>query len=255
MRSSKEKGNVHGSRWRISSPWRLHEGTSVVLRPVAPGEQIKRGKDEIRLFMLSADLFPKHAEKFVRETARGIQTSVADDFSEAIKFLMAKKESSDILIVFNGRSRSAEGAIVGSDLFKHKDAGTLFLVYDSADPNKDVRVSKRAAPMKALNTESLHIVMPPATSKALKLRQFFNKCGEKSTHENSLTGVPHRHLPVIPRLDKEGVEQILGHSAAAGAEVAVKAHVQEEIEQRGHPLFWAEYKSVHFSACSLTGST
>ena len=47
-------------------------------------------------------------------------------------------------------------------------------------------------------------------------------------------------------MDKEGVEQILGRAAAAGAEVAVKPHVQEEIDRRGHPLFWAEYKSVHF---------
>ena len=42
------------------------------------------------------------------------------------------------------------------------------------------------------------------------------------------------------------MSQILGLAAAAGAEVAVKPHVQEEIDKRGHPLFWAEYKSVHF---------
>ena len=40
------------------------------------------------------------------------------------------------------------------------------------------------------------------------------------------------------------MEQILGRAAAAGAEVVVKPHVTAEIDKRGHPLFWAEYKSV-----------
>ena len=36
----------------------------------------------------------------------------------------------------------------------------------------------------------------------------------------------------------------MGRAAAAGADVTVKPHVQAEIDKRGHPLFWAEYKSV-----------
>ena len=66
----------------------------------------------------------------------------------------------------------------------------------------------------------------------------------KTTFEPTLSGVPHRQLQTIPRLDRDGVEQILGRSAVAGAEVAIKQHVKDEIEKRGHPLFWSEYKSV-----------
>ena len=35
------------------------------------GKGWKKGKDEVRAFLLSADLFPKHAEKFRPETSRG----------------------------------------------------------------------------------------------------------------------------------------------------------------------------------------
>ena len=47
-------------------------------------------------------------------------------------------------------------------------------------------------------------------------------------------------------MDKDGVEKILGSLAAAGADCAIRQHTQEEVDQRGHPLFWAEYKSVEF---------
>ena len=66
----------------------------------------------------------------------------------------------------------------------------------------------------------------------------------KTTFEPTLSGVPHRQLQTIPRLDRDGVEQILGRPAVAGADVAIKPHVKDEIDKRGHPLFWSEYKSV-----------
>ena len=157
---------------------------------------------------------------------------------------MQKKETQDILIVANGRSRAAEASIVNSDVFGHKDAHGLLIVYQGSDSKKDARISKRASPLKAMNTETLHVIMPATNSKALKPRQYFNKCGEATTFEPTFTGVPHRNLPSIPRVDMEGVEQILGRTAAAGAEVSVRPHVQHEIDKRGHPLFWAEYKSV-----------
>ena len=198
----------------------------------------------MQAFLLSADLFHKHAERFGRDTARGIIPSVADDWSEAIKFLVQKKETQDILIVANGRSRAAEASIVNSDVFGHKDAHGLLIVYQGSDSKKDARISKRASPLKAMNTETLHVIMPATNSKALKPRQYFNKCGEATTFEPTFTGVPHRNLPSIPRVDMDGVEAILGRPAAAGAEVSVRPHVQHEIDKRGHPLFWAEYKSV-----------
>ena len=208
------------------------------------GLKWKRGKDEVRILLLSADLFHKHAEKFGRETSRGVISSVADEFSAAIRFLVQKKETQDILIVANGRSRAAEAAIVSSDLFQHKDANAMTIVYQSADPKQDARISKRAQPLKGMNTEILHVVMPALKTRALKPRKYFNKCGEATTFEPTLTGVPHRPMPSIPRVDKAGVDQILGRSAAAGADVAIKPHIQAEIDKRGHPLFWAEYKSM-----------
>ena len=85
------------------------------------GRNWKKGKDHVRAFLLSADLFPEHAKKFTKSTHTGMLGSVADEFVTAIKFLVEKKETDDILIVFNGRSRLAEGKIVGtSELYAHK---------------------------------------------------------------------------------------------------------------------------------------
>ena len=53
--------------------------------------------------MLSADLFPKHADKFNRETPGGIITSVADEFVRAMKWLHDKRGSSDVCIIANGQ--------------------------------------------------------------------------------------------------------------------------------------------------------
>ena len=55
------------------------------------GKKWKRGKDEVRAFLLCADLFHKHAERSTRETCRGVIASVADDFSEVIKSLLQKR--------------------------------------------------------------------------------------------------------------------------------------------------------------------
>ena len=168
------------------------------------GKKWRRGKDEVRLMLLSADLFHKHADKFHRETARGAIQSVSDDFAETIKFLLQKKETSDILIVANGRSRAAESQIVTSDLYGHKDAHTILVVYQSAEPKKDARISKRAAPLKGMNTETLHVVMPVTTSKFLKPRHYFNSCGEATTFEPTFTGVPPPDVAHDPQAGQRG---------------------------------------------------
>ena len=54
--------------------------------------------------------------------------------------------------------------------------------------------------------------------------------------------MPFRNLLEIPRLTEEGKKQIMGQ-AAVGA--FTKERVKREVEAKGHPLFWAEWKPVN----------
>jgi hypothetical protein len=216
------------------------------------GRMWKGGKDDVRAFLLSADLFPKHADKFNRETPGGIITSVADEFVRAMKWLHDKRGSSDVYIIANGRSRTVEGKIVGTEeIYNHKDSAELFVVYSSADPKHDVRCPKKKVSSKGLNHETLHLLAPPRTRKTLKPRQEYNKCNEASSFDTTFTGVPHRYLTQIPRVDANGLMAILGQGAAAGAASMKDRYVEEQKKEKGTPSFG---RSTSPSACSSSFS-
>ena len=74
-------------------------------------------------------------------------------------------------------------------------------------------------------------------------RDNFTKSGEVSNFSRSFTGVPFRNLAEIPRCAENLKASILGQ-AAVGVGVKGKSRVSREVEARGHPLFWSEWKPV-----------
>ena len=208
----------------------------------ALGRMWKGGKDSVRMLLVSADLFPPHAEKYVAaETPFGFIGSVSDDFQTLVKFLLEKKETRDAVLVFDGRSRAVSRMVWNLENFMtDKNATELTIIYTATDAKRDCRaVASKQKMFAASNKETCFVLMSLFGNKrpAIQARTSFNKCGESSTYDTTFSGVVHRHLSQIPRLSSEDVEAILGpkgHLAAAGADSKVKErHLKEVQELRG----------------------
>ena len=85
-------------------------------------------------------------------------------------------------------------------------------------------------------------------------RDSFTKSGEVSNFSRSFTGVPFRNLAEIPRCADDLKANILG-DAAVGAFKDEKTRVFREVEAKGHPLFWGEWKPVQLYSCFFTASS
>ena len=72
-------------------------------------------------------------------------------------------------------------------------------------------------------------------------RDTFTKCGESTNYSKTYPGVPGRTLNEIPRLTADNKRGICGPSAVGDF---IKKRVQKEIDEKGHPLFWGEWKPV-----------
>ena len=107
----------------------------------------------------------------------------------------------------------------------------------------DVRNPKRKLAWPGNHMETLFLVLPTATKGQRKVveRDLYTKAGEATNFSRSYTGVPFRNLAEIPRVTEDGKKAILG-PAAIGA--FTKDRVVKEVKERGHPLFWGEWKPV-----------
>ena len=56
----------------------------------------------------------------------------------------------------------------------------MWIIYTTAAAGADVRIKKNKTPLKGLNTEALHVLLPSRAAKTLKPRQHFNKYGENN---------------------------------------------------------------------------
>ena len=85
--------------------------------------------------------------------------------------------------------------------------------------------------------------LPDATKAQRKVvaRSSFTKCGEATNFSRTYTGVPIRTLSEIPRLTTASKQQKFGSSAVGDF---CRERVRKEVEEKGHPLFWGEWKPV-----------
>ena len=88
--------------------------------------------------------------------------------------------------------------------------------------------------------EVLFVRLPKSRRKLLS-RRLFKKSGESTNFSRSFTGVPFRNLAEIPRLTPDAKKMILGNAAVGAFD---RDRVDKEVLERGHPLFWGEWKPV-----------
>ena len=70
-------------------------------------------------------------------------------------------------------------------------------------------------------------------------RERFSACGESSTYAMSRSGATIRPFKFLPRLDVASKEACIGSSLPTYGQDVIDA-----CGSKGHPLFWAEWKSV-----------
>ena len=198
------------------------------------------------MFLLCAELFPFHSQLHGPDTFRGIPTTCSPEFQNLINWVITAKQQADVVIIADGRSDTARDHIrtflksaVGDDFTE------LWVLYNmETSLSTDVRNPKRKVAWSSANMETLFALLPAVAKGQRKIvaRDLFTKSGESTNFSRSYSGVPFRNLVEIPRLTEEGKKQIMGQ-AAVGA--FTKERVKREVEAKGHPLFWAEWKPVN----------
>ena len=191
------------------------------------------------MYLCCAELFPDHAI-LTCDTFRGIPPYCGSYFKETVKLLLVLAEDDDVVIVSDGRSDVIQGELrsIFRTMAGPDDFVELWVIYDQH--GKDVRNPKRKLPWSSQNMESLFVKLPKNRHKLVS-RGLFNNCGESTNCSRSFTGVPFRNLAEIPRLTPNAKTLILGKAAVGACD---DDRVVKEVLERGHPLFWGEWKPV-----------
>jgi hypothetical protein len=197
------------------------------------------------MFLCFAELFPLHVKTHCPDSFRGVITDCAPEFLEVVKWLVMAKQPADSLIISDGRSEVARRHI--RDLLTklcNDDFTELWVIYDmETSLHTDVRNPKRKVAWSAANMEVLFVILSKKTKgqRGIVARDSFNKCGESTNFSRSYTGVPFRNIAEIPRFTKDAKAKILGPAAVG---TFGKSRVAKEVDAKGHPLFWSEWKPV-----------
>lgn len=198
-----------------------------------------------RLFLACAELFPGHSSTHSNDIFRGVITGCTAEFNELVKWMVTAKQQTDVVVIADGRSEVARKQIrnlltsIVSDDFVE-----LWVIYDMETKlHTDVRNPKRKLAWSSSNMEVMFALLPRVTKgqRAVIARDQFTKCGESTNFSRSYSGVPFRNLIEIPRLTSEAKSNILGGAAVGAFE---KDRVNKEVESKGHPLFWGEWKPI-----------
>ena len=110
-------------------------------------------------------------------------------------------------------------------------------------PDGAQETPKRKLARSGVHNEILFASLSSATKGQRKCvsREAFTRCGESTNYSKSYTGIQSRTLDEIPRLTAQDKAKILG-SAAIGA--FNRDRVAKDVEAKGHPLFWSEWKPI-----------
>jgi hypothetical protein len=210
--------------------------------------QKQQPREEVTLYIACAELFGPHALQHNRETFRGIVDHCADEFKEVVNWMMATKGATDAAIVADGRSETIRRELRALFQKEASSATELWTIYDmETSLNTDVRNPKRKLQWASDSMETLFALFPAAGKKAVA-RDSFTKSGESTNWSRTYTGVPFRNLAEIPRMLPQTKQGILGQSAVGEFE---RGRVQSEVAERGHPLFWGEWKPVAFFSAMM----
>ena len=202
-----------------------------------------------KLFLACVELFPQHSGVHGEETFRGIPQQLSTEFKNLMQWLASTKTENDIVGIADGRSEVVRNEVrqIMKTAFGDETM-ELWITYSMETSLKsDLRNPKRKLAWSCDNMEKIFAAPPTAgvggTRRRLVPRDHYTKSGESTNFCKSYTGVDWRHLCEIPRCSSAKKVEILGQSAVGDF---VKARVQKEIKEKGHPLFWGEWKPVHY---------
>ena len=212
----------------------------------------KSGKSAVgdtRLLLACAEQFPAHSSSHGPESFRGVPLQCSPEFTELVEWLTKAKHTADVVVIADGRSEIVRNSIRKTSQSAYGDDFLeLWVVFDMETLlNTDVRNPKRKLAWSGANVETI-FAMPPASGKGgrktrkIVARDAYTKSGESTNFSRSYTGVPLRNLSEIPRITGNTKINILGPSAVGDF---VKGRVQKEIAEKGHPLYWGEWKPVY----------
>ena len=124
------------------------------------------------------------------------------------------------------------------------DCVELWVVYEGETAlGVDPRNPKRKLAWSGAHHEVLFVALPTACKgqRQVVARDVFTELGASTNYSRTYTGVSPRTLAEIPRLTVDDKNTILG-SDAVGA--FAKERVAKDMDAKGHPLFWGEWKPV-----------
>ena len=215
------------------------------------GHNYARKKQDVRAFVLSADVFPPN---LVQQGAQAslIEPLPADEkaLQRVIEFILAKRTKDDVILLFDGRSQKTRRVIEQfEDRLAAPDKGggapkplvELWVVYTEPKKQDDPRVPRRQTSFARNNREMVFGSVPARGNAKVQPRAEFNVCGETSSVATTYTGVALRRFCELPRMSVPTKSAILG-LAAAGA--VKQRSVQEDCDERGHPFSLSEVKPL-----------
>ncbi|CAK0876657.1 unnamed protein product [Prorocentrum cordatum] len=181
------------------------------------GHRFGRKKNDVRAFILSAELFPPNVVKQGGK-ARMSEQMACDE----------AKQNDDILIFLDGRSRANRRVI---ESFETKlESGGSHAYVEASSYTKN-------------NRETAIFSMPLKGPRKVVHRAESSACGESSTADASYSGIPMRRLPELPRMDHETKASILGVASCASVDGG-HPRLQGDIDSKGRPFSHSEVKPL-----------
>ena len=218
----------------------------------ASGKKIKVQEETRRVFLVSVDVFPTQLLAMKEKYTNGEATdhrAVAvwgEEMQSALDWIAGVRSPTDMVVVCDGRSKAVLRKV---DVFFNEKLGDpnkhveAWIIYTAGGPHlvDDPRFPKRKVAFASANREMVSIALPERkTQFKAKPRSTFAMCGEKSTHDQTYSGVSVRSLGELPRLSEDDRRKLAGVSTAP----VYSEKVLEALRGGGFPLYWSDWKPI-----------
>ncbi|CAK0860100.1 unnamed protein product [Prorocentrum cordatum] len=234
-------GAASGAEYAVAQMQSLWDALSL-------GHRFGGKKNDVRAFILSAELFPPNVAKQGGK-ARMSEQMARDEakFKRVTGFFLQKRQSDDIPIFLDGRSRANRRAIESFEA-KWESGGTRahvgrWFAHEQPTKKEDPRSAARASSY--TNNRETAIFSTPLKGPPRKVahRAGFNARGESSTADASYSGIPMRRFSELPLMDHETKTSILGAASCASADGG-PPRLQGDIGSKGHPFSHSEVEPL-----------
>ncbi|CAK0870842.1 unnamed protein product [Prorocentrum cordatum] len=223
------------------------------------GHRFGRKKNDVRAFILLAELSPPNVVKQGGEARMGEQMARDEaKFKRVIEFFLQKRQNDGILVFLDGRGRANRRAIESCET--------------KLEPGGPPRVRRALVRARATDEEGrpavrgqgveLHEEQKGAAIFSMPLkgpprkvahRAEFNARGASSTADTSCSGIPMRRFSELPRMGHETKTSLLEAASCASVDGG-HPRLQGDIDSKGHPFSHSEVKPLSSGALAVAAS-